>query len=237
MSTPSELRALRERLLRAGIAPRHVRRYLRELADHLTDLTREEQREGRNPAEASAAAFARLGTVENLAAAMIGKPQLQSWSARAPWAAFGLAPLLVLAAAYFITCLYLWCGWQLFLPARDTPFGALHASPLSAANLYFQAGKMIYYLAPLLVGWAIALAAGRQRSRAAWPIVAALLTAWMGATARIQASRSALPNSLGHIHMGFFTTGASKIPGTLLVVAVIFTLSLLPYLLWRIHEA
>jgi len=29
---------LRERLLTAGIAPRHVRRYLAELSDHLDDL-------------------------------------------------------------------------------------------------------------------------------------------------------------------------------------------------------
>ena len=33
---------LRERLLRAGVAPRHVRRYLNELGDHFTDLRAEE---------------------------------------------------------------------------------------------------------------------------------------------------------------------------------------------------
>ena len=33
---------LSERLLRAGIAPRHVRRYARELSDHFDDLVREE---------------------------------------------------------------------------------------------------------------------------------------------------------------------------------------------------
>jgi hypothetical protein len=29
---------LRERLLRAGVAPRHVQRYLRELSDHYEDV-------------------------------------------------------------------------------------------------------------------------------------------------------------------------------------------------------
>jgi hypothetical protein len=47
------LHELRERLLRAGVAPRHVRRYLTELREHWADLTAEEEREGRNPAEAA----------------------------------------------------------------------------------------------------------------------------------------------------------------------------------------
>src|SRR5436190_18436822 len=34
---------VRERLLRAGGTPRHVRRYLTELADHLADLRAEEE--------------------------------------------------------------------------------------------------------------------------------------------------------------------------------------------------
>jgi hypothetical protein len=50
---------LRERLLRAGVAPRHVRRYLKELADHLADLTAEEERAGRSGADAESAALAR----------------------------------------------------------------------------------------------------------------------------------------------------------------------------------
>ena len=35
--------ALSETLLRAGIAPRHVRRCLRELGDHLADLSEAQQ--------------------------------------------------------------------------------------------------------------------------------------------------------------------------------------------------
>ena len=43
---------LRECLLRAGVAPRHVRRYLSELGDHLADLKAEERKAGRSRAEA-----------------------------------------------------------------------------------------------------------------------------------------------------------------------------------------
>ena len=44
MSQPFD--EIRERLLRGGIAPRHVRRYLRELSDHFGDLVLEERRNG-----------------------------------------------------------------------------------------------------------------------------------------------------------------------------------------------
>ncbi|WP_348268344.1 permease prefix domain 1-containing protein [Edaphobacter paludis] len=114
---------LRERLLEAGIAPRHVRRYLTELTDHLTDLTEEEERAGRSRADAESAALLRLGGIENLAKAMIEQRQFQSWSARAPWATFSVAPLLLLAGAYFVALFILWSGWKMFLPGADTPFG------------------------------------------------------------------------------------------------------------------
>ena len=55
---------LRERLLRAGVAPRHVRRYLKELADHLADLREEEKVAGRSLQDAESAALARLGSID-----------------------------------------------------------------------------------------------------------------------------------------------------------------------------
>jgi hypothetical protein len=62
---PKPLRELRERLLRAGIAPRHVWRYLRELTEHLADLRTEEIAAGHSPAEAENAALARLGNMRS----------------------------------------------------------------------------------------------------------------------------------------------------------------------------
>ena len=37
------------------------------------------------------------------------------------------------------------------------------------ANLYFDVGRLIYFGAPILIGWGIALIAARQRLKAAWP--------------------------------------------------------------------
>src|SRR6266481_1991984 len=38
--------------------------------------------------------------------------RFQSWCVRAPWAMFGLAPVVLLAAAYLVACLILWSGWK-----------------------------------------------------------------------------------------------------------------------------
>jgi hypothetical protein len=230
---PKPLNELSERLLRAGVAPRHVRRYLTELAEHLADLRAEEEC-ARSRVEAQSAALARLGTMDDLANAMIKQRKFQSWSARAPWAILGLAPLVFLAAAYFVAGLYLWCGWKIFLPAADTPFGSRPTGPIyEFANLYFQAGKLYYFAAPILVGWGVALVAVRQRLRAVWPAVGLVLIAWMGGTAQIHASLAAVPGGLGHISMDFFALGSSY---SLIHALAILSLTTLPYVIWRPHK-
>jgi len=78
------LNELRECLLRAGVAPRHVRRYLTEFADHFADLRADEERAGRSHVDAESAALARLGRIDDLAKAMIEQRQFQSWGAQAP---------------------------------------------------------------------------------------------------------------------------------------------------------
>ena len=227
---------LRERLLRAGVAPRHVRRYLSELTDHFRDLRAEEERAGRRGADAESAALARLGEMDTLAGAMIEKRQFQSWSARAPWAVFGFAPLLALAAAWFAALFILWSGWQIFLPQADTPFGAGPVHGL--ANLNFQAGKAIYLFAPFIIGWGISFVAARQRLKAIWPIVGLVLVAWIGGTAEVQAGRTAVPDGIGHIRMvfasGFLIHG---LPDSQLHALTILLFTALPYLFWRLQKA
>lgn len=228
---------LRERLLRAGVAPRHVRRYLAELNGHLSDLIAEETSAGRNPNDAQAAALSRLGATEQLASAMISRREFQSWSAKMPWAVFGLAPMFLLAAAYFAACFYLWCGWNLFLPGANTPFGSAGESVYGLSNLYFQAGKFFYFSAPVLIGCAISLMAARQRLKIWWPAIALALLASMGATAHIQANRVAFEGGLGHIKMSFFGFGGTSLGAFNGIYGfLLFTLSILPYLVWRIRR-
>ena len=159
--------------------------------------------------------------------------QFQSWCVRAPWAMFGLAPLLLLAGAYLVACFYLWCGWTIFLPGADTPFGAQTGPIYGFENIYFQAGKFYYFGAPVLVGWAIVLMAVRQRLKAVWPTVGLILIAWMGATVQIHASRTEVSGGLGHIRMDLALG-----PYALIHALVILWLTVLPWaIIWRFQRA
>jgi hypothetical protein len=227
---------LRERLLRAGVAPRHVRRYLAELTDHFADLRIEEEDAGRSRADAESAALLRLGGIDDLSKAMIEQRQFQSWSVRAPWATFGLTPPILLAGAWFVALFILWSGWKMFLPGADTPFGGHRIYKL--ANWYFQAGRALYFAAPILVGWGIGLIAARQRFKAVWPTIGLALIALMGGTAQVHASRTAVPGGLGHIRMDFaLGTSIQGIPDGLFHALVILALTVLPYLVWRLQRA
>ena len=106
------------------------------------------------------------------------------------------------------------------------------------ANLYFQFGKYFYGSAPILVGWAVALLAARQRAKAIWPSTGFVLVARMGAAARIRASRTGIPRGLGHIRMDFvlWPWAHNGHDGSVHAL-LILSLAVLPYLLWRIHSA
>lgn len=224
---------LRERLLCAGVTPRHVRRYLAELADHLADLRAEEIRAGRSHEDAESTALFRLGRMDDLAQAMIEQPQFRSWCARAPWAIFSFAPLFLLAGAYLLAGFYLWFGWKVFWPVADTPFGHPNPGPIyGLENLYFQGGKFFYFGAPILVGWCIAFLGARQRIKAIWPTIGSVLLAWMGGTAQIHASRTAVPGGFGHIVMNFFTDYSDGLFHPL----AILMLTLTPYIVWQLQK-
>jgi hypothetical protein len=226
---------LRERLLHAGIAPRYVRRYLIELADHFADLRAEEERSGRSRADAEFSALIRLGSIDDLTKAMIEQRQFQSWCARAPWAIFGLAPLLLLAGAWCVALFILWSGWNLLLPGAATPFIRLDGL---REVLYFGIGRLIFLCAPILVGWGIGLIAARQRFSAVWPAAALVLIAWIGGTAQVHVSPPSVAARAGHISMGFTLAPATQgHPYGLLHTLVILSLAALPYLLWRLQRA
>ena len=118
-------------------------RYLTELREHWADLTAEEERAGRNPAEAATLALTRLGRVDELARTMIERPELRSWTAQAPWAVLGAGPVLGLVAGWGIALLILWSGWTWFVQGSPTPFVPVHGFAIA----YFGVGRMLYYTA------------------------------------------------------------------------------------------
>ena len=210
---------LEERLLRAGVSPRHVRRYVGELTDHLADLRAEEERAGRYGGEGEAAAVARLGSEEDLEAAMLGRGELRSWSAKAPWAVFGLGGLLSLGMLYFVACSILWSGWRIFLPDSPTPFVRLEG----LAVPYFGMGRLIYYGAPVFVGWGLGVIAARQRTKAAWPVAGIVLACFSGAMAQVRVGAA------GSVGLAIAPVSVTYLAGLMVVAA-------LPYLVWRVVD-
>ena len=210
---------LQERLLRAGVAPRHVRRYVAELNDHLADLTVEAECAGLSRKDAEAVAVSRLGSEDELAAAMLGRPELRSWSARAPWAVFGLGALGSLAAAYAVALSILWSGWRMFLPESATPFVRLEGWAVP----YFGMGRLIYYGAPVFVGWALGVIAARQRVRAVWPVAGIALACLAGAMAQVRVG------AVGSV-------GLAIAPVSVTYLAGLMVLAALPYLVWRVVD-
>ena len=165
-----------------------------------------------------------------------GSGRLHSLCARAPWAIFSLAPVSLLAGCYIAACLILRIGWTIFLPGSDAPFGG---GPIHGlANLYFQLGKYFYGGAPILSCWVVAILAVRHRAKAIWPWTGFVLVSWMGAAARIRASRTEIPRGLGHVRMDFVLwPWAQNEHNSFVYALAILSLAVLPYLLWRIHNA
>jgi hypothetical protein len=167
MSAPFE--PLRERLLRAGIAPRHVRRYLRELTEHLADLTERQRAAGYDEENAAIRARALLGDDAELAVAMEEQPGFRSLVARFPWLVFGIAPTFLATLAYVLTALLIvataWVGGLL------DGGGGLAAAPFWFQLYGLAVAQTATFLMPLLIASLLVMLAARQRMRLLWPLL------------------------------------------------------------------
>lgn len=97
-----DFQLLRTRLLESGVAPRHVKRIVAELDDHLEDLRVEAINQGRSVAEAQAWAAQRIGSETTLADRILAIPEYRAWIYRYPRVARIYLPLayaLLLPAA------------------------------------------------------------------------------------------------------------------------------------------
>lgn len=110
-----DLSGLQSHLLRAGVAPRHVRRTVSELQDHYDDLLDCALAQGDTLPEAQSNALREIGDVHDLAAAVRAQPELRDWTQRMPYLALVIYPM---------TCIAL-------LPAAPILAGVAHASDLA----------------------------------------------------------------------------------------------------------
>lgn len=225
MSLPFE--GVREQLLRAGIAPRHVRRYVNELRDHLADLTARECARGLGAPTAAERARAVLGTDTQLIQAMIDRTP-RSLAARMPWAMFALLPVLVLLALVV-----------LIDSSMMRLLGPVHAAwPRGLPNSYgpiIGAARFVadYLLGPLIAAGCIA-GALRQRLASRWVWVGlamtALLSGMFGFYMNILPSVPGSPggavfSALPHVWIGGRVSGAATLAVMAVRTGVLFTLA------------
>jgi len=170
---------VRERLLRAGIAPRHVRRYIGELGDHFDDLVSEELAEGSARGAAEQSARTRLGSDEHLAKVMLARPELRSLSARYPWAVFLLGPAALPVVALFAAVL-----------AEAALFNVISMFYRSSAHLpppvWFTESVAAWnwsatHVPPLAIAILLCLMSIRQRMKPAWAIAGVGIACLAGA--------------------------------------------------------
>ncbi len=164
----------------------------------------------------------------------IERPEFQTWCVRALWAMFGLAPLFLLAGAYFVACSVLWSGWRIFLPGTSTPFVPIDGF----AVFYFGFGRLLYCGAPILIGWGIGLIAARQRYNVIWPAVGLVLIALIGGTSQVHASGPSAPGGVGHINMDLALGPSVRgVPDGLIHALLILSLTVLPRIILRLQQA
>ena len=170
----SQFSELNERLLRAGIAPRHVRRYVTELRDHFDDLVREETEKGSKQEIAEDVARTRIGSNDELAAVMLARPGMRSVTARFPWAVFGLGPVLMLALVVAMAILIEGgiVFWGPEIPRWSVDWARFSFDALNWA---------VTYSAPLGIAALVVLVGVRQRSRGAWIVAGAAIVCIVGA--------------------------------------------------------
>jgi hypothetical protein len=173
---------LREILLKGGVAPRHVRRYLAELSEHLDDLTEKQRVQGYDGEDALSRARALLGEDNELAAAMLEQKSLRSIAARAPWLIFGLLPPVAgIAAAFALIAPLALIANILHMVAK----GGIHAPQWFQGTAFAVTGVGNLALAPALAAGFVFLAA-RQRISWLWPVLAILLIALLDLQFRAQ---------------------------------------------------
>ncbi len=226
-----QFESLKETLLRGGIAPKHVHRYMAELEDHFDDLVREETAHGLDERTAESAAGSRLGSDGALAQTMLDRPELKSLTARYPWAVFGLAPPVLLAILVYMGIL-----------ANAGFFSVVGGSPVVGADVpnWVKVAVaawhgLLMYAVPLAVAVSVGIIGLRQRMEMAWLILGASIVVMLGSFLEIGVVWSDLPGksslSVG-LHMSGKETliaGLVRLPINLLVLAGLYSV-------WRRNE-
>jgi len=195
----------RELLLAAGVAPRHVKRTVRELRDHRSDLLEQLQADGMEYGSASLEAETRLGSVEALVDAVLARPELCSFSKRYPAVVFVLLPALlylVLTVAGVLGIFFYVGHYFSSSPPAFSPTERLFvASTLSFARSVVEWGV------PALLAIYFAQLAAHRHVRSWWIFLGVMLIAELGSipilNLEISETERTVTGGIGFNYKGF----------------------------------
>jgi hypothetical protein len=175
--TTQRFEGLSQRLLRAGMAPRQVKRLVAEIEAHFADLVAELRSAGLSQAESESQAAVRLGTEDVLIANVLAHPELRSWARQRPWLAFVLLPLLALAVQFVLSMLA--AVGVIAFSTQVLGITALYPGPVPWVVRGLQAYGV--WIAPIVAAGAACFLAVRSGAPLIWPIVGCALIAILGA--------------------------------------------------------
>lgn len=223
--------ALTERLLRGGVAPKHVRRLVAELRDHHTDLFSEAFASGRSLEEAGLEASIRLGDNDTLASEVLARPELRSWAHRWPRVAYGVTPTVLLAVAW--AGLLLALGLSSAVGVDRETFASRWGAPESSLSLV-GAIRLYTFGLPALLSGACCLLAGRRRAALRWPVLGVLLVSIVGGASQIDLVWPDGPTAAAWLSLRLAVLPPfPDLSGTVLRAVTSCALTLGPYLWWR----
>lgn len=220
--TTQRFEGLSQRLLRAGIAPRQVKRLVAEIEAHFADLVAELRSAGLSQAESESQAAVRLGTEEVLIANILAHPELRSWARQRPWLAFVLLPLLALAVQVVLSMLA--AVGVIAFSTQVLGITALYPGPVPWVVRGLQAYGV--WIAPIVAAGAACFLAVRSSAPLIWPIVGCALIAILGAATNASfewspaVPRGVLSGGIGLNFPDLGPTSALRVILTILTVLV-----------------
>jgi hypothetical protein len=158
---------LRESLLRAGMAPRNVRRAVLEIESHFQRLIDDERGRGTNDHDARIEAHRRIGTNQVLVQSYAAEPELRAWSRRWPALWFMFLPLVMYLAISGAALMAVLVTAHQIAPLLHH----VHIAPKVTHGIDLAARIVLLWLFPWFVASAFAVLAYRRRVALRWPLM------------------------------------------------------------------
>jgi hypothetical protein len=235
-----DLPGLRMRLLRGGVAPKHVKRTLKELMHHFADLEQKALSEGLSQSDAAAQAAEQLGDPKLIIEEALARPELRSWAYRWPWGIYGIFPVVLLA-------LFVVGSILAVVSVLDVAESSSALSAEDFANAMFDQWwpqalletwrvAMVYVLPAIFAGGLCVFAANRD-APTLWPAVGVFLTLFLGFSYDLTVIPPQAPDQLAEFGaaIGIGTDRFVSIRVLRLLIPLVLVLG--PYYWWRRRQS